>query len=280
MKLSIITINRNNASGLSRTIESVVSQTWKDFEYIVIDGASSDESVEVIKKYDSSITTWVSEPDSGIYNAMNKGIRRASGEYCLFLNSGDYLADEHVLERVSECRYASDVVIFSVLCLYKNASYYLNPPRKISLYTFLKGNLPHPSSFIRRSLFASEGEYRENYRIISDWCFFVDALILHNASYEEYDILVSIFDGTGESISTNNADTIIEEKKDYLTKYFPRVWEDYDVPEHYLNTVYFFDNDAPMILKCLFKFAFKVINRLFKLRNNQGRLLSVRKIKY
>lgn len=79
MKLSIITINRNNAAGLRRTIESVVSQTYTDFEYIIIDGASTDGSVEVIKEYSDKITYWVSEPDTGIYNAMNKGILKAQG---------------------------------------------------------------------------------------------------------------------------------------------------------------------------------------------------------
>jgi len=84
MQLSIITINLNNASGLEKTIQSVISQTNKDFEYIVIDGASTDGSVEVIKKYSSGINYWVSEPDTGIYNAMNKGIRKAQGDYCYF----------------------------------------------------------------------------------------------------------------------------------------------------------------------------------------------------
>ena len=98
--LSIITINRNNAEGLRKTIESVLSQDVSDktqVEYIIIDGASTDESVEVIKSFENNqsnklqITKWISEPDTGIYNAMNKGIKMATGEYCLFLNSGDYI---------------------------------------------------------------------------------------------------------------------------------------------------------------------------------------------
>ena len=99
MKLSIITINFNDAKGLEKTIQSVINQTYKDFEYIVVDGASTDGSVDVIKKYSNKLTHWVSEPDTGIYNAMNKGTRMASGEYCLYLNSGDFLADNDVLEK-------------------------------------------------------------------------------------------------------------------------------------------------------------------------------------
>ena len=98
MKLSIITINRNNAKGLEKTIQSVASQTFKDFEYVIIDGASTDDSVDVIKKYEASFAylKWVSEPDKGIYNAMNKGICRSSGEYVMILNSGDIIATKSV----------------------------------------------------------------------------------------------------------------------------------------------------------------------------------------
>ena len=101
-KLSIITINLNNAEGLRKTIPSVISQTYCDFEYIVIDGGSTDGSVDVIKKYADKLSYWVSEPDAGIYNAMNKGIRKAGGEYCQFLNSGDWLVAPDVTERMAK----------------------------------------------------------------------------------------------------------------------------------------------------------------------------------
>ena len=100
MKFSIITINYNNCEGLRRTIESVVNQTCHDFEYIIIDGGSTDGSVDVIKQYADQIDYWVSEPDKGIYNAMNKGVAVAKGEYCLFLNSGDSLHNNSALAKV------------------------------------------------------------------------------------------------------------------------------------------------------------------------------------
>ena len=88
MKYSIITINYNNRDGLEMTINSVLGQSYQDLEYIIIDGGSTDGSVEVIKKYESRIDYWVSEPDKGVYNAMNKGIGKASGDYLNFMNSG------------------------------------------------------------------------------------------------------------------------------------------------------------------------------------------------
>lgn len=100
MKLSIITINRNNCAGLSRTMDSVIRQTCKDFEWILIDGASTDGSVDLIRQNKQHITYWVSEPDKGIYNAMNKGLQQAHGEYCLFLNSGDWLAQNSTIAEV------------------------------------------------------------------------------------------------------------------------------------------------------------------------------------
>ena len=103
MKLSIITINRNNAQGLKKTMQSVVEQTSNDIEYIVVDGASTDESVDIIKSFaDQRLIRWVSERDNGIYNAMNKGIGMAQGEYVMILNSGDYLATPQVIEQMNE----------------------------------------------------------------------------------------------------------------------------------------------------------------------------------
>jgi len=109
-KLSIITVNLNNAEGLRKTIESVVSQTYTDYEYIIIDGGSTDGCVEIIKQYEDKITYWVSEPDKGIYNAMNKGILKAKGEYCQFLNSGDWLIKESILHDIFSILPIADII--------------------------------------------------------------------------------------------------------------------------------------------------------------------------
>ena len=103
MELSIITINRNNASGLEKTMASVLRQTHQDIEYIVVDGASTDNSVDVIKSFSNdSRLRWISERDNGIYNAMNKGIRMATSEYIMILNSGDYLRDADTIQQMSQ----------------------------------------------------------------------------------------------------------------------------------------------------------------------------------
>ncbi len=100
MLLSIITINYNDKFGLERTIKSVQEQTFTNFEHIIIDGGSTDGSKEVIEANKNSFSYWVSEPDKGIYNAMNKGIKEAKGEYLFFLNSGDHLNGQNALDKI------------------------------------------------------------------------------------------------------------------------------------------------------------------------------------
>ena len=110
-KLSVITINYNNKNGLIKTINSVINQTYKDFEFIIIDGGSTDGSLEVIQEYSGQINYWVSEPDNGIYHAMNKGIVMAKGEYCNFMNSGDCFFDEQVLKNAFSHNLSVDIFI-------------------------------------------------------------------------------------------------------------------------------------------------------------------------
>jgi glycosyltransferase involved in cell wall biosynthesis len=153
MQLSIITINKNNASGLEKTIQSVVSQTFKDFEYIVIDGNSTDESVEIIKKYSSGINYWVSEPDTGIYNAMNKGIRKAKGEYCLFLNSGDWLISPVTLQDVfNEIVNMNPADIFYSDCVKTDGNITIYPDN-LTINYLSDNALNHQNTLIKHSLF-------------------------------------------------------------------------------------------------------------------------------
>src|SRR5665648_699382 len=115
MKLSIITINLNNAIGLQKTIESILSQIYTEFELLVIDGGSTEDDILIIKKYAKRIKYWISETDKGIYHAMNKGIKQAHGEYCFFLNSGDYFLNENVLKKVFSNEFNEDVVFGNLL---------------------------------------------------------------------------------------------------------------------------------------------------------------------
>ena len=161
MKLSVITINYNNSKGLERTIQSVVSQTRRDdLEYIVVDGLSNDGSFEVINRYESQIDKWISEPDKGIYNAMNKGISMATGEYCLFLNSADVFCSPKSIERIIDKHWYADVVQCDIFYQSANNKHFLTrvfSPDKITYYQFLKDSIYHQASFIKTSMLKEEG---------------------------------------------------------------------------------------------------------------------------
>lgn len=210
VKLSIITINRNNATGLRKTMESVFSQTYRDFEYIVVDGASTDESVEVINELarervnELKNFTWISEPDTGIYNAMNKGVRMCCGEYTLMLNSGDYLVDEHVIERIMPELDGTDIIQGNHI---ENRAGELFRNRgcgrsEIDMIDVMKGHFLHQASFCKRDLFDRFGYYDESYRMIADTKFFMKCLGIHDASFKYIDVDVANYDITGISAET------------------------------------------------------------------------------
>lgn len=273
MKLSIITINFNDHLGLDKTIQSVINQTFKDFEYIIIDGASTDGSVDVIKKYADKLTHWVSEPDTGIYNAMNKGTRLAQGEYCLYLNSGDFLAADDVLEKAFSYSFTEDIVSCNCLDFDDKHEWLKVPPKNVSLFTFVGGSLPHPTSFIKRSLLNRLEGYNESYRIMSDWCFFLDAMIIHQCSYRTLDILLAKFNCFGISSTSS----IVETKKsqEYIKNKFPRIMEDYlPFEDEAVYNVLVWVHEYKFIRRVLV-FPFKIINRLFKLRNRLERKIGV-----
>ena len=165
MRFSILTINFNNKDGLSRTIKSVTSQFFKDFEYIIIDGGSTDGSVDVIKENSKDINYWVSEKDKGVYNAMNKGIAQAKGDYLIFMNSGDCFHAPDVLSSVAD--YQEDIICGKVL---KGDATIPSGHYKptISLVDLMRGSLPHQAMFIKRELMLKH-PYDENYKILSDW---------------------------------------------------------------------------------------------------------------
>lgn len=229
MKLSIITINFNNAPGLRKTIESVVSQKSHDFEYIVIDGGSTDGSVEVIKENSDKITFWVSEPDNGIYQAMNKGIRLAKGEYCQFLNSGDWLAAPDVIEKMLTTLPDCSIYYGNMLKQMPNGKTLRDTcgKGKLSMSTFYRGTLNHSSALIKRSLFDKYGLYDESLKIVSDWKWYLIVIGLNNESVKYDNIDVTCFDMTG--LSNTSVELEKQERIMVLKKLIPaKILEDYD----------------------------------------------------
>lgn len=224
-RLSIITINYNNCDGLRKTIESVAGQTYQDYEYIVIDGGSTDGSVEVIKEYADRIDYWVSEKDRGIYHAMNKGAMAAHGEYTLFLNSGDALYKNDVLEKFLGYDVQADIVCGDII---NDRGGCVQAPDDVTMEYFLLGSLPHPSSLIRRTLLGIH-PYDERFKIAGDWEFFIHHLIIGNVSYQHVSVIVTLFDTTGISCTTGKDEHDAGLRHEAIKAILPmRVIKDYE----------------------------------------------------
>ena len=214
MKIGIVTINLNNKNGLEKTIQSVLSQTYTDYEYIIIDGMSTDGSVDIIKKYSDKISFWVSEKDNGIFNAMNKGIDACSSEYMLFLNSGDYLFSDKVLEDVYK-ELDCDIVYGNEEKRFKLGIKNIQKiPDVVDGKYFFENFLPHQSTFIKTSLL-KEKKYREDYKMLGDWVFLKESIVDNNASYKHLNYVVSSYDCNG--LSSDHC-SLIKEKRDYYSK--------------------------------------------------------------
>lgn len=261
MKLSIITINYNNAEGLLRTIQSVRSQTFCDFEHIIVDGGSTDGSVEIIREYadneairqenskvdnlalsphhliTSSPITWISEKDKGIYDAQNKGIRLANGEYCYFLNAGDTFCKNDVLERMfspnnlisSSPNRLPDILYGNEIIVDGNGQCVgiargVENPSFVDLYNSC---MKHQASFIRRRLFEQYGMYDADMRICSDFDWFFRVIAFHDDVTLLYkDVDIAYFENTG--LSYHNPEFCAKERQQILDRYMSkRMQRDY-----------------------------------------------------
>jgi glycosyltransferase involved in cell wall biosynthesis len=199
-KISIITINYNDAIGLEKTIVSVLSQSYLDFEYIIIDGNSKDGSKAVIEKYKDKFTYWVSENDNGIYHAMNKGISNATGDYLLFMNSGDVLINEVNILNVCSERLVEDIVAFD--CFLERENKIVGRRTHIeqpTLFYVYKNGLKHQSTFIKRSLFEKVGLYNESYKIAGDYEFWNRSFLEPTTTAKSHTIPIAVFQLNGIS---------------------------------------------------------------------------------
>lgn len=270
VKISIITINYNDATGLEKTMQSVFAQTYNKFEYIVIDGNSTDNSKQIIRNFEGLISSiqlkWISEADNGIYNAMNKGIKRSTGDFLLFLNSGDVLYDAFVIENCvkqidSNCDLCSGILILEGTA----GRITLYPPEELDLYQSVYKHLTHPNTFIKKKLFDQFGLYNEDNKIVSDWEFFFVVSGLNKCKYQSLNVPIAIFYEDG--ISSANQELQEREKsiilKNNLSDVVLKELED----RHYLESrlAQPWVNNMNRLKKNIF--LFKMANKFLKILN-------------
>jgi glycosyltransferase involved in cell wall biosynthesis len=226
--ISIITVNYNDALGLERTIKSVQEQTATDYEHIIIDGGSADGSKEVIERYKNSFSHWVSEPDNGIYSAMNKGIKASKGVYLLFLNSGDHFQNHLALEKAYSFLTGEAIVYFDLEVVDKEKTFIKSYPELLSFSYFVEDTLPHPASFIKKDAFATTGAYKEDFKVLSDWKFFIDAICKYGMSYKRVPHLLSTFYLGGISSDQKNRAVKYAERQEILQNDYKVYFKDID----------------------------------------------------
>lgn len=229
-KFSIITINYNDSQGLKNTIGSVVGQSWKDYEFLVIDGNSTDGSKEIIARNRGKITYALSEPDTGVYNAMNKGILAAKGDFVIFMNSGDLFHNDQVLEKANALIDGSADIYYGDVIVKKPASErHKTYPDQLTFSYFYTNALCHQATFIRRQLFHDHFLYNENYKIYSDGEFFLYTICKIGVPYKHIHLTVAIYDFTGISSNPKYEKLHEQERMQSIHKFFPQFADDYKV---------------------------------------------------
>lgn len=253
-KISIITVTYNNLEGLQKTVDSVSSQTWQAFEHIIIDGGSTDGSVGYIESNASLFTYWVSEPDKGVYHAMNKGIGKANGEYLLFLNSGDHFFSAKVLEQNHQAIKDQTIIYFNLQVIKGNEVFIKEYPEVLSFSYFVEDTLPHPATFIAKEAFEKTNLYNEDFRILSDWKFFLDSICKYNVTYKKINTTLSTFYIGGMSSNPANRAIKQDEKQQVLQQDYATFVQDLDDVILYKEIVTTFRKSR--IIRWLVKFRF------------------------
>ncbi len=226
-KLSIITVNYNNVFGLQQTIDSVVAQKYNNMEYIIIDGSSTDGSLAVIQKNKKVLTHWISEKDLGVYNAMNKGIQFAKGEYIFFLNSGDLFYSSTILKEIEGHLIDKDIISFDINLKGENHDYIKSHPDEMSFSYLFEETLAHQAVFVKRELFRTVGLYDESLKITADWKFFIEAFTFHRVTYKTIHKILTVFYFGGMSSTGEGTNIRKQERRKVLKEDFPLFHNDY-----------------------------------------------------
>lgn len=226
-RLSIITINWNNVNGLRKTLESVVDQRTESCEFVIVDGASTDGSVKVIENYQNYVDRWISTPKIGIYPDMNKGIAMATGTYCLFLNSGDWLRENGLIKALTQCT-GEDIIYFDSGLSYGGTRFETyRYPRQLTMRNFYHATIGHQATLIKRELFDRLSYYNENNCIHSDYEFWIRAIIVGNCTCKYVNETITNYDMSGRSSRPDESN--VREIDAILSRYLPtRVLADYD----------------------------------------------------
>lgn len=196
--LSIVTICYNEVTRIEATILSVLNQTFKEYQFVVIDGASTDGTVNVIKKYKDKIDIFISEPDKGIYNAMNKSINYCKGDYIYFLNSGDVFYSKTTLEKIISHQLEGDFIYGNIgIKETSGEEWVLEMPKNLTKPFLMKKTIPHQATFTKKKLFNKIGKYDEKFKIAADYKFSLQSIYHEKCKLQYVSETFALFDNSG-----------------------------------------------------------------------------------
>ena len=258
-RLSVVTICLNDRAGLAAALDSVLAQTFTDREIVVVDGGSTDGSVEEIRSREARIASWVSERDGGIFEAQNKGLARARGEYVLFLNAGDRLASPDALARLMEPPPTEDVVYGDAWFQWKGTLRPWRQPDRLTLEFFMRSSLAHQATAFRRDLFERVGPADATFRIAGDYEFALRAVVVHGATARHVPFPIAIHDRHGVSGLPENAARVQRERERAQEKNLPRL-----VLEHHQAYLRLRERTLGRRARALFRPVFQPVRAFFR----------------
>lgn len=220
-RLSIVTVCLNDRAGLARTLDSVVGQAPGDFEVVVVDGGSTDGSVEEARSRGELVTRMVSEPDRGIYDAQNKGAGLAVGDYLLFLNAGDRLAAPDALGRFLATPFAEDLVYGDIVYSQHGRDRRIRPPSRPELAYLMKSILPTQATLWRRALFDRLGRHDVSFRVAADYDLLLRALFAEGATSRHVPVTLSVHYQDGLSARPESKARIAAERARAQERWIP-----------------------------------------------------------
>ena len=223
---SIITITYNAAKCLEQTVLSILSQSYSNIEYIIIDGASSDGTLEIIKQYESGVSCWISEPDKGIYDAMNKGLQRATGDYVWFINAGDSLYTSDIVQQIASLvqkkKVLPDIIYGETIIVDEDGKSLgkrrLKAPDKLTWKSFRMGMLVCHQSFITKRTIAPLYDLTYRYSADFEWC--IRCMKNARRIYNTRMVLSNFLDG---GVSTTQRKASLKERYDIMCQYYGSV---------------------------------------------------------
>ncbi len=224
MKISVITVCRNAEETIEETVRSVLSQTYKNIEYIIIDGKSTDRTIAVLNKYKDKIDTLISESDRGIYDAMNKAINLCSGEWLFFLNAGDTFINNEIITKVSTeiFNLKKENILYGNVLTNREGDQIINKYDHIDRWFLIRNTICHQATFTKKALYIKFGSFDIKYKIAADYEWLLRMILKNKVTHKYINVEISNYSLDGISNDKAHRNAVLAEYSDIRKIYFSK----------------------------------------------------------